>query len=253
MSAFLVPPLDFTVVASSSSSIAPASDLGLDEPGMTWRSNGLSGAYVLVQLNGSPWDTIALVGNNCLASDTIRVRAADSQAATLSDPVIDITFNAWSGVAPSADALSVYAFPEGSNAAFVRIDVLSGASQGFVEASRLVIGKRVECDGVDIGAEQSFEDGSTIDEGPGYTDIDRYGVRVQWKLTCSGIRELPYYRDWAPFLRYVGKSRAFVIVPEYEGDYLQQQACFARMTQSAKGAAVSGDIYNIDLQMLSVS
>lgn len=256
MSTILVAPLAFASLPASEQLVAPATNLLYDEPGRVWRSNGLTTVYLKAQLDGSAWDTVALVGSNLRSSDTIRIRAGASASAVdgTSGLTVDQTFSAWSGTAPTAGALSFKLLSSAVTSPFVRIDITStGNPAGYVQASRLVIGKRVVTDGVSIGAEQTFEDMSSIEEGLGYTTVDRYGVRIGWKVTLEGIKDAAYYGTWFPFLRDVGRSKAFVFIPDDSVSYIQSQAIFGRVTSSAKGTSPVADYNNVELSLLSVA
>jgi hypothetical protein len=256
MAVILVAPLPFTVSSANQQATAPASNLNVDEPAMVYRSQGA--ATITVQLPaGSSWDTACLVGSNLRASDTFKVTAA----ATLADVNngTNLTYNrtvsAWTGPAPTSGALSFVTLPTANTSPFVRIDITStGNPAGYVQASRLVIGKRVDHDGVSMGAEQTYEDSSVVEEGPGYTSVDRYNVRVGWKVTLDSIKDAAYYGNWFPFLRSVGKSRAFVFIPDDASPYLQNQAVFCRVNSSPAKANFPGqDAGIVEFTVLSVS
>lgn len=253
MATLFCAPFAFTVNASNSSATAPATNMGMDAPGMVWRSANLTTVYVTVQVAGG-WDTIALAGSNLRAGDTIRIRAAATAAATTSAPTLDTTISAWMGVAPAAGALSLYTAAAARSEVFVRIDITAtGHPSGYVEAQRLCIGKGFENPGLDIGAERTMEDMSSVEEGLGYTAINRYGVRVGWKLSISGIKEAEYEGVWHPFARAMGNSRAFLFVEDNTPAYLQNRAAMCRFTSSAKGSASASDYYVIDATLKSVS
>jgi hypothetical protein len=258
MAVILVAPNSFNIVSASERTTAPATNLRLDEPAMVWRSASATGVTFIAQpVNGEAFDTICLVGSNLRASDTIKVTAG----ATLADVNngTNLTFNqtkaAWTGTEPTNGALSFFTLPAPITSPFVRIDITStGNPAGYVQASRLVIGKRVNHDGVSMGAEQTYEDSSVVEEGPGYTSVDRYNVRVGWKVTLDGIKDAAYYGNWFPFLRSVGKSRAFVFVPDDTSPYVQNQAVFCRVNSSPAKASFPGqDAGIVEFTVLSVS
>lgn len=258
MSVVLVAPLPFTVVSASQQPNAPASNLRLDEPAMVYRSEGLFGITIVVQMpSGAAYDTICLVGSNLAATDTIRVRAGASQAvvAGTTGLTANRTVNAWSGTAPTNGALSFITLPTPITSPFVRIDISSGGNPaGYVEASRLVIGQRVNHDGISMGAEQTYEDSSVIEEGPGFTSVERYNVRIGWKVTLDGIKDAALYGTFYPFLRSVGKSRAFVFIPDDSSPYVQNQAVFCRVNSSPAKASFPGQDANlVEFTVLSVS
>ncbi len=259
MAAVLVAPLPFTALAANEQATAPLSNTRSDEPGFVWRSANLTTVYAKVQLTSAvtDWDTFALVGSNLRATDTIRVRAGATSAAVdgTSGLTVDQTFNAWTGVAPTGGALSFKLLGAIVTSPFVRIDITSTSNPAtYVQAQRIVIGKRVETDGVNVGAEQTFEDSSPIETGPGYTSVDVYNVRIGWKVTLEGITDAKYYTNWFPFLRTVGLTQAFVFIPDTDSPYVQNQAVFARVTGSAaKGSSPVADYNIVEFGLLSTS
>ncbi len=256
MSAILCQPKPWTFVAGSEITTAPTKNMNADEPGMVWRSNGLTTVYIKVQLDGSAWDTFALMGSNLRATDTIRIRAGGTSAIVdgTSSLTVDQTFNAWSGVAPTAGALSFKLLIAAVTSPFVRIDITSTSNPaGYVQAMRLVLGLRVSTDGVDTNAEQTFEDMSNVEDGLGYTTVDEYGVRIGWKVTLSGLKDADYNANWFPFLRAVGRKKAFLFIPDDGVAYIQTQAIFGRITSSAKGSSPVADYNNVELSLLSTS
>lgn len=257
MTAVLVSPKTFTVLAANERAVAPASNMRVDEPAMVWRSSNLTTIYVKAQLDGTEWNTFALVGSNLRATDTIRIRAGATAAAVdgTTGLTVDETFAAWSGVAPTNGALSFKLLNVSNTSPFVRVDFTStGNAAGYVQASRLVLGKRVETDGVAVGAEQTFEDMSVIEDGPGYTTVDVYGTRVGWKVTLDGITDALYNINWFPFLRDVGKRKALVFIPETESTYIQSQAVFGRLVGSApKGSSPVADYNTVEFAINSLA
>lgn len=256
MATVLFQPKTFGVLAANEAATAPARNANQDTPGMVWRSANLTTVYAKVQLDGTAWDTIALVGTNLRATDTIRVRAGTT--ATIVDGTtsltVDQTFAAWTGSAPTNGALSFKLLTAPVTSAFVRIDITSTSNpDGYVQVGRIVLGKRVTTDGVGVSSEQTFEDMSSIEEGPGYTTVDEYGVRIGWKVTLDGIKDADYNNNWFPFLRAVGRKKAFVFIPDDSVAYVQTQAIFGRITSTAKGTSPVADYNNVELSLLSVS
>lgn len=256
MTTVLLNPKPFTSLGGNETATGPVANLRTDEPGMVWRSTNLTTVYFKVQLDGTPWDTFALVGSNLRATDTIRIRAGSTSAIVdgSSSLTVDQTFAAWTGTAPTNGALSFKLLGSPVTSPFVRVDITSTSNPaGYVQAQRLVIGSRVSTDGVSIGAEQTFEDSSSVEEGLGYTTVDRYGVRVGWKVTLEGISDALYYGNWYPFLRDVGRSKAFVFIPDDSLPYVQTQAVFGRIISNAKGTSPVADYNNVELSILSTS
>lgn len=256
MTTILLAPKPFTVISANEQSIAPVKNMGVDEPGFVWRSNDLSSVTFKVLLDGTAWDTFALVDNNLRSGDTIRIRAGASSTVVdgTTSLTVDQTFTAWSGTAPTGGALSFRVLGSTVTSAYVRIDITSGGNPaGYVQAARLAFGKRVVTDGVNIGANQTFEDTSVIEEGPGFTTVDEYGVRIGWEVGLEGITDANYNANWFPFLRAVGRKKAFVFIPDDASAYVQTQAMLARIVSSAKGTSPVADYNVVELKLLSVS
>ncbi|NML04265.1 hypothetical protein [Sphingomonas sp. G-3-2-10] len=254
MTALFVQPKPFTVVGSSAS-VAPASNLNQDRPGLVWRTNGLSGIYSTVQLDGSAWDTVALVNSNLRATDTIQIRAGASAAAVAgtSGLALNQTISAYSGTTPaSGNAISIYQLPTPITSPFVRIDITStGNPAGYVQAQRLVIGSRIEAAGLDLDTDWGLEDDASEDGG--FVDADLYGTRVSIKPRVWGLSEADYWTKWFPMLRAIGKRKAILCIPDTDPAYLQNQAIFGRVTSSAKATYGSSDMMLVELAMLSTS
>lgn len=257
MSVILCAPLAINIVAANQQATAPGTNLRVDEPAMVYRSTGTTASITAQVLDSQPWDTICLVGSNLRATDTIKITAASSQADVNSGTNLTVnqTVAAWTGTAPTNGALSFVTLAAPVTSPFVRIDITSnGNPAGYVQASRLVVGKRVNHDGVAMGAEQTYEDSSVVEEGPGFTSVERYNVRVGWKVTLDGIKDAAYYGNWFPFLRSVGKSRAFVFIPDDASAYVQNQAVFCRVSSSPAKANFPGqDAGIVEFTVLSVS
>lgn len=252
MATLMVQPSPFTVIAETSLTTAPARNLNLDFPGMVWRSDDLA-PYIIVKVP-SGWNTVAVVGSNMLVDDFVRVRAADTEAGTSNAPTLDQTFHAWEGLAPEYGAISLLKLSTLRTEQYVRIDFASPLNPaGYVQAQRLVVGKRFENDGLDIGADRFYQDTSSVEEGLGYTAVDRYNVRVGWKLTISGVKTEPFETQWHPFARWAGNSRAFLFVEDDDPAYLQNRAALVRFTGQAKGSSAASDYNLVDATVLSVT
>lgn len=251
MATVLCAPQSFTVNSSSEQATAPASNAGTAHAGLVWRSNGLSGVFAVLQTAGLPIDLIALAGSNIRSGDSVRVRGASTAA--MSSPVFDVTVIGWTGVAPARGALTLVQLATAYTPAFVRVDITStGNPAGYVEVQRIVIGKKVSCDGVDIGCEQAFEDQSPVEDTMGYTTVDDVRVRDAWKATVSNIKEVDYWTTWYPFLRTLGKTRDFLFVPDTDPTFMQNQTIMGRITSRASGNYRSGDLMVVDLNILQV-
>lgn len=254
MAVVICAPRNFAIVSSNSASNAPASSLNLDHPSMVWRSANLTTVYVTVQLTAGTWDTIAFIKSNLRSTDTIRVRAANSAANTTASPAYDSgNLPAYTGLGNDAGNMSLITLSLARSETFVRIDITSsGNSAGYVEASRLVIGKRVEGDGIDLNAEHTFEDTSQTTTYRGYDAVDPFDVKTSWKFTISYIKEALYWLNWFPLLREIGLKKAILFVPDSSSTYLQNEAVFGRIVSAAKGSPVSSDFYKLELYVREI-
>ncbi len=254
MSAVLINPKSFSSLGGNESATAPVGNLRLDEPGMVWKSANLSTVYLKAQFDGGEWDTVALVGSNLRATDTIRVRAGSTAAIVdgTSSLTVDQTFPAWTGTAPTNGAISFKLLGSPVTSPFVRIDITSTSNPaGFVQAQRLVIGKRLSFEGVNVDAEVTYEDMSSVEDGLGFTTVDRYRTRMGWKVTMEGFTDSYYWANLNPFLMDVGKSKAVVFIPDDSSPHVQPQSVFGRMTSSPKGTSPVADYNRIDLTILN--
>lgn len=252
MAVVLCAPNELVAYATPSQTTAPFTNMLRDEPARVWRSPGTT-AYLTMQVSGT-WDTFSLVDNNLPASATIRLRAGPSvQSVDGATAPLDVTFPAWTGTAPLNRATSFHLLNAPVSHAFVRLDInSSGNADGFIQASRLVIGKRVETTGVNIGAERQHIDSSTVNDGPGYTTIQEYRRRLQWKVNIGPITATAYYNDWDRFLYRVGRSRGFLFIEDTTAPYVQSETAFVRCQAEAKSVNVSSDYAKLEMSLLQV-
>lgn len=255
MATVFLAPKAFTPISQSEQAQAPVTNLLRDEAGRVWRSNGLTGVTMTVQLDGTPWDTLALVNTNLRATDTIRVRAGASTTVVngSTGAPIDVTFNAWTGTAPLAKATAFRLLTSAVTYAFVRLDITStGNPDGYVQASNLVIGKRVETAGVNIGAERQHMDGSVVADGPGFTTVQEYRRRLQWKVSIGPLTATSYYAEWDRFLYQVGRSRGFLFIEDTNAPWVQSELAFVRNQADAKSVNVSTNYAKLEMTLLQV-
>ncbi|MFX4084043.1 hypothetical protein N6H05_23890 [Sphingobium sp. WTD-1] len=254
MPTIMCAPRNFAVSSSNSASNAPASNLNLDHPSMVWRSSNLTSVQITVQLGAGSWDTIALVKNNLRATDTVRIRAANSASNTTASPTYDSgNLSAFSGSSNSAGSLTLLTLSGARTETFIRIDITStGNPAGYVEAARVVIGKRLEEDGIDLNAEHSFEDTSQSTQYRGFEAIDPFDVKPSWKVTIGYVKEANYWTNWYPLLRDVGMKKAVLFLPDRDSAYLQSENLFGRITSMAKGSPVSSDYFKLELYVREI-
>lgn len=239
MSTLLLNPNPFNVVSASGQN---AQFLLMDEPGLVWRNSSAS-ASLVVGLDGSVIDTVALAGTNLKAGSTVRIRLGSSESAVNGTAAVDITTTIAKGVPVAGRSFVIQKLPSAAAHSFLRIDITSGG--GHIEVSRLVVGKSVNCDGVDIGAELTY-----LNDTKSYLDPKK--TKPVWKVTVSGFTEYEKFRTWHPLLVDLGDQHGFLFVPYLEGDYVQEQASFGFMSGHSKGTALTSDYWNIDLQIQSI-
>ncbi|PZU12114.1 MAG: hypothetical protein DI606_10560 [Sphingobium sp.] len=192
--------------------------------------------------------------HNLRATDTVRIRAASSAANTTASPTYDSgTIAAFTGGGNSAGSLTLLTISAPRTETFIRIDITStGNGAGYVEAARLVVGKRIEEDGIDLNAEHTFEDASQTTSYRGYDAVDPFDTKTSWKFTIGYIKEVSYWLNWFPFLRDVGNKKAVLFVPDNASAYLQSEAVFGRIMSAAKGSPVSSDFYKLELYVREI-
>lgn len=243
MSALFVAPLPFT----DANSPAPINGttvehLNNDRPGLVWRGALTTASFTVDLGTGAEYDTIALIGSNLRAGDTVRVQTGTTADAT----AYDATTPARTGKKPRQyTAKTVIKLPSTRTDRFVRITITAtGHPSGYVQAQRLVIGKAVSTYGVKFGAKVNFEDRSVITTGPGFTDVDRYDVLPAWDISTTGITDRAWREDWSPLLMEVGSSSGILFVREDRSpDTWQTDAIYGRITSKASGEATNYDTW----------
>lgn len=243
MSALFVAPLPFT----DANSPAPINGttvehLNSDRPGYVWRGSLSTASFTVDLGTDAEYDTIALIGSNLRAGDTVRVQTGTTADAT----TYDVSATAWTGKKPRQyTAKTVIKLPSTRTDRFVRITITAtGHPSGYVQAQRLVIGKAVSTYGVKFGAKVNFEDRSVITTGPGFTDVDRYDVLPAWDISTTGITDRAWREDWSPVLMEVGSSSGILFVREDRSpDTWQTDAIYGRITSKASGEATNYDTW----------
>jgi len=248
MSAVFLPPLDYSIVSSDAVQVAPASRVMLDEPGLVARSAAQT-LTMTFNMGDQSYDTIAVIGTNLLSSDRVRVRIGNNAEMT-SGIMFDTTVQAWTGNPPLDKAITYIPLNNTFSALYVRIDITS--SRTFVEVSRVIIGKRLEVDGIDTEPNITPVSGSIIDDGPGWTSADDYRTRMAWKANVGNVLASSYWTDWHPFLKRVGKHAGFLFIPQTESDSIQLQAGLMRHKEDANIVPVTYSRVRVELNLLEV-
>lgn len=250
MAAVFLPPLanEPTLESSNAIATAPASRVLLDEPGLVARASGtLSFTFNML---GQAFDTVAVIRHSLRADQSIRVRVG-TDASMASGVVFDRTFPAWSGAPPFDKAISYLPLPQLFTARYVAIDLV-GSAGIEIEASRIIVGKRIEIDGVDANAQHNYTSTSSIDDGGAWTTIGQERSRLTWTVNAGNVTKTSYVADWAPFLHRVGKHSGFLFIPYDGSDALQQQAALMRHKEDANVVDVTWSRYRVEMSLYEV-
>lgn len=248
MGAVFLPARPMSVVANNSQANAPADRVLLDEPGLVTRANGT--LSLTFDLQGRSYDSIAAIRHTLAATDVIRIRAG-SAIDMSSGVVLDMSIGAWSGTAPVGKAISYVALSGTYTARYVRIDMTT-AGGGLVEVSRVIVGKRIESDGIDSGAQLAYASGSTVDDGPGWTSVGPQRSRISWQANVGNIPRSYFYSAWSPFLNQVGIHEGFLFVPQTKSTSLQHEAALVRLKEDAKIVDVTSDRNRVEMSLFEV-
>ncbi|RZF61214.1 hypothetical protein EWE75_18660 [Sphingomonas populi] len=255
MAAIFVPPLPFTVAASSPAPlVGSVANLNIDIPGMVWRGSNASSIIVDLGASAVAYDTVAVIGTNLAANDTVRIRTGTGNDGT-SGGYAGTALPAWSGSkSPASSADCIYRLGSTRTERYLRIDFTSSNASGYVQAVRLVIGKAITTMGVDFDAEQGFVDRAVISTGAGYTSIDEYDVLISWKFSTGWISEASWRNDWFPMLQSVGQRRGILFIPD-DGTPAnwQSDAIFGRFTQSVSGKSEFYNAWRVESTITSIA
>jgi hypothetical protein len=250
MAAVFLPPLAVEPAIQSSNAVAtaPASRVLLDEPGLVAR--GVGTLSVTFNMQGQSYDTVAVIRHSLRAEQRIRVRVG-SDAAMATGVVFDQTFTAWSGAAPFDKAISYIPLPQLFSERFVAVDLI-GSDGIDIEASRIIVGERIEVDGVDSGAQFTPVSGSTVDDGPGWTTVGEHRTRRSWEVNAGNVSRTSYYAEWSSFLNRVGKHAAFLFVPQSASDAIQHEAALMRFKDDPNVVDVTSSRYRVEMTLFEV-
>lgn len=233
------------IAPSSTRAPTSASNMLHDEMALTWRSTGLDGVS-LVLTGAGVWDTIALVGTNLRSTDTIRVRAATTNSGLTIGPDYDATFPAYTGAAKATGAMVVHCLDEAVSLPFIRIDITApGHPAGFIEVSNLILGKAVEWDGIDQGAEVTFDNATT-------SYLRKYQTKPTWKITLSGISQAAWFNVWEDFCLQAGQRGGFLFVPIYNDEFMGKRSAYVNMVGSPKLTYITSDILNVEMTVTTI-
>lgn len=248
MSALLVRPLPFTAASTSPTPLAGSvANLNLDLPGLAWRF-GLTTPYLIVDMGSGTlaYDTIALVGANLRATDTVQIRTGTTNTGI--GGYAGTALAAWSGSkADVATADCIFKLGSVRTERYIRID-LSAPSHpdGYVQFTRLVVGKAAVANGVQWGAQKDFVDWSIVTNGPGYRSVDEYPVVTSWKFDLAWITEASWRSDWEPLFQWAGSKKGVLFIPDdTTPSNWQTDAIFGCFTTQVNGKDVNYDNWTV--------
>ncbi|WP_313392025.1 hypothetical protein [Sphingobium yanoikuyae] len=241
---FFVLPKQAVLSASTTAGATSVSNMLHDEKALVWRSTAVT-AYILAVQAGL-WDTLSLVGTNLRATDTIRVRAANSAEAVTTAPLVDQSFPAFTGMAKATGAMVLFRLPAAVSYTHIRIDISApGHPSGFVQISNFVVGMAVERDGIDQGAEVSYDN-----QAANY--LRKFLTKPTWKIALSGLTHDEWYGQWEDFITEATDRSGVLFVPIYNGPHMQKQAAFISVVGSPKVTIQTSDSVNFELTVTTI-
>ncbi|WBY16633.1 hypothetical protein PF049_00215 [Erythrobacteraceae bacterium WH01K] len=248
MATYLINTLPFDISESDEQATNPASNLNNDFPNMVWKSNGRTGAHVNVRVDvDAEWDTVALYDCNLQAGDTVRLRAANSPATTVSDPLIDQTLTVDGETGESGNLVFYHGGAiRGLNNVRLDITFAAGNPATEVQASRLIVGIRLEADGIDVGSDFNFEDPSRIENYRGIQIVDAYDMKQSWKFSISNVDSVDFVKNWRSFLR-ANNGKTILFIPDTVNGLHHQESILGRIQGQTNAGLVSSDTYRINL------
>lgn len=252
MSLILVQPHNFTVLSSQSAATAPASNLNVDYPNMVWKSTSTTDAFIEIRLDPSAsWDFIGLVGANLVATDTVRIRSAGNQANLTASPSYDMMFNVLGTL--NSDFNLAYHLPSSAKShRFIRLDFSAANNpNGSLQAKRLVIGRRLDGDGVDVGADFNIEDTSRISDYRGIQISDPFDAKDSWKFSVGYVKKDDYNTKWRSFIK-SALGKAVLFIPDTLNNSHNQEAVFGRLQGPTNAGLITGDAYKVNLYIREV-
>lgn len=246
MAAIFLAPIQYpaSALAGDTTANQPLANLWNDYLAMTWQSS-VTAPYITVNVTGTPINSVVLWGTNLTGSDTVRVRVGPN--ASGASPVFDQTFTA---------AANVLAFlPSVVTTGYVRLDFTRGSGAAFTEMSRLIVGRRIEADGISKDAEVTYDDQSIRSSGPNWMIFDEYSIQKTWKVKIEGITEDQFFAAgaWDDFIMAVGEKRPFIFIPYYPSTYTSRLVSFGAMNSTPRVTFMTQVDRNIELSFQTIT
>jgi hypothetical protein len=243
--AFILSPYnsDLSITGSSAIANAGASNLLLARPKLYWRSTNAT-PYLQGILRGDDVDTFVLGftnGRTHIASgvaspaDTIRVRLADVEANLLSGPLYD---SADFDIYPTGANWMKYAkihrvktFPIVTGPLVYRIDFSFSNPDGYVQAARIMLGKRIEPEvsvktGWSMGGSEEVVE--TTDMG-GEESPREVGTKRQMTATWHNLTEAEREQIYELVLERGSAKDICLAIEPSEGKYAMSRVYIGRI------------------------
>lgn len=242
------------VEASLELASSPAANLTNDNMDMAWRSFNLNAPYVVLECSGAV-DTIGILHTNQRATDTVRIRAANSPAEALSTPVWDSgELPAYAGALREPYTAKTLVDVPSVSATYWRFDfTCPGHPADQVEVSRIVLGERLVIgSGIDYEWTKGLVDDSTILTGPNYEDVIEYTSRPKVKATMGGMEEA-MFNELDAFMMRVGTKTPVLFAPEPSNpDSYQQWTVYGRVKVLFDGMNLYHNLWESDIEVVGL-
>lgn len=255
---YIVEPVALSLINKSSEvATGPAINAICDEPAMVWKTTA-AGVQINVVSPAGPIDTIALLWSNLLSTNLVRIRAANSEANTVSAPLYDSSWvAAFSGTKPSPfRTKSVFVLPIAVTYSHWRIDIdLTNHPDGFLELSRIIMGMRTEWKrGINYGCSQLIVPQSVITSGAGYSDVDLYPSLPGWKVSFDWISEANWRDYFYPLLLRTSSGAPVLFIPQPDFPTTwQQEVVYGRLQQGISSELRFYDGWTTEFSIVGLS
>lgn len=254
-----VKPVPMTLVSvGSQATNGPAVNLLSDLPDMVWRTDAVTSSDIVLTVPaGTVVDCIALLFSNLRSTDRVRVRAANSTTATINSPVFDSRDqDAYEGVKAANFKTKTIIFAPDVTATHWRITVTAtNHPDGFIQASRVVIGKSVNTThDMDYSCKQFSRNQSIVTEGNGWETVEHYDPLPGWTVKFSYI-PMDVWKDiFFPFLHSASNSKAILFVPiPDQPETWQHEVVYGRMKAEPGGDCDHYDGWRTELTVIGLA
>lgn len=233
---------------------SPAVNLTNDNMDMAWRSFNLNAPYVVLESSGLV-DTIGVLHSNQRATDTVRIRAANSVNELLTAPVWDSgELAAYVGALREPYTAKTLVDVPSVSATYWRFDfTCPGHPAGQVEVSRIVMGERfVISSGIDYEWSKGVVDESTLLSGPNYEDVIEYTSRPKVKASFGSMSEA-LFNQLDAFMMRVGTKTPVLFAPEPDNlDSVQQWTVYGRVKVLFEGMNLFHNLWESDIEVVGL-